>query len=100
MRHIRKCPRTREEFPAYQAGTVWRPRIERYFFHLEDGFTVRDTNGLELPTRAAAHRAAIRFAGEVLKEDPERLNDGRLSVVVSSVERPLFAVVMELREIA
>jgi hypothetical protein len=51
--------------------------VPRYFFHTVDGSRDRDTVGTEFPDHAAARKAGIRVAGELLNEDPDRLWDGQ-----------------------
>lgn len=57
-------------------------KINRYFFHVEDGPGEPDHIGLELHDHQAAEQAAIKHAGEILKNEPQRLEDGTLSVIV------------------
>lgn len=61
--------------------------MTRYFFDLTDGTHERDDAGVELPGVGDAREEAIRFLGEVLKHEPERLVDGRLRVDVSDDAR-------------
>jgi len=56
--------------------------MPRYFFDLSDGFREADALGTDLPGDAHAEVEAIRFLGEVLKHEPERLADGTLRVLV------------------
>ncbi len=67
--------------------------MERYFFDLRNGTVERDVTGTELPGLADARREAIRFLGEVLKDEPERLVEGTLHVDVSDDrQRHLFGL--------
>lgn len=67
--------------------------MERYFFDLRNGNVERDVTGTELPSLADARREAIRFLGEVLKDEPERLAEGTLHVDVSDDrQRHLFGL--------
>lgn len=67
--------------------------MERYFFDLRNGTVERDVTGTELPGLADARREAIRFLGEVLKDEPERLAEGTLHVDVSDDrQRHLFGL--------
>lgn len=59
-----------------------RCRVPRYFFDLTDGSREPDLVGTQLPDEHAAERMAIRFLGEVLKHEPERLSAGPLRVNV------------------
>jgi hypothetical protein len=72
-------------------------RMTRYFFDLSDGSQEPDTTGTELAGEAAARREAVRFVGEILKFEPERLGDGPLRVVVRAGDcAVLFAVEVTL----
>lgn len=51
--------------------------MPRYFFHTADGGRCRDRSGTPLPDDAAARAAAIRFAGDVLSDEPDLLRDGK-----------------------
>jgi hypothetical protein len=42
--------------------------MPRYFFHVDDGFSTKDTEGTELPDIYAAQEEAIRLSGELLRE--------------------------------
>ncbi|MBM6583795.1 hypothetical protein ILT44_26695 [Microvirga sp. BT689] len=42
--------------------------MPRYFFHILDGYSVRDTEGTELPDIYAAQDQAIRTSGEILRD--------------------------------
>ena len=42
--------------------------MPRYFFHVCDGFSTKDTDGTELPDIYAAQEEAIRLSGELLRE--------------------------------
>lgn len=67
--------------------------MERYFFDLRDGTVERDETGTELAGLPEARREAIRFLGEVLKDEPERLAEGTLHVDVSDDrQRHLFGL--------
>ena len=50
--------------------------MPRYFFNIHDGHSSPDTEGLELLNWQVARRQAVRFAGEILKEEAERLPSG------------------------
>lgn len=47
--------------------------MPRYFFHTVDGGRDFDQEGTELPNDAAARKAAIRFAGAVMHDEPDVL---------------------------
>lgn len=51
--------------------------MPRFFFHTADGSRDRDTTGTELPDATAARVAAIRYAGDLLSDQPDVLWDGR-----------------------
>ncbi|MBD2749565.1 hypothetical protein IC232_23065 [Microvirga sp. BT688] len=42
--------------------------MPRYFFHVNDGSSVRDSEGTELPDIYAAQDQAIRTSGEILRD--------------------------------
>jgi len=42
--------------------------MPRYFFHVTDGYSARDTEGTELPDIYAAQDQAIRTSGEILRD--------------------------------
>lgn len=69
----------------------------RYFFKLTNGVREVDLAGTELRDEDTARREAVRFAGELLKDDPALLDHGQLLVSVqdedSSVE---FAITIRL----
>lgn len=68
-----------------------------YFFHTEDGVCVLDQVGTGLPDDARAFREAVRLAGAVMHDEPERLWGGRTfrTEVVSETGEPLFTVVVQ-----
>ncbi len=71
--------------------------MKRYFFDVTDGFHDQDEKGVELADDRAAQIEAIRFAGEVLRHEPDRLEDGRLSIQVFDAEHePLFSITVTL----
>lgn len=71
----------------------------RYFFDLSDGGWEPDEIGTELPDVDAAHREAIRFAGEVLKSEPRRLSKGEMRVDVHDGAHSFaFAIVVRLEQ--
>jgi hypothetical protein len=42
--------------------------MPRYFFHVRDGYTARDSEGTELPDIYAAQEQAIHMSGEILRD--------------------------------
>jgi hypothetical protein len=42
--------------------------MPRYFFHVIDGYTARDTDGTELRDIYAAQEQAIQMSGEILRD--------------------------------
>jgi hypothetical protein len=67
--------------------------MTRYFFDLTDGTHERDNTGVELAGVEDATEEAIRFLGEVLKHEPERLAADSLRVDVSDDARTrLFTI--------
>lgn len=71
--------------------------MKRYFFDLSDGSQERDLSGTEFPDDQTAQREAIRYAGEVLKHEPDRLSHGHMRVDVSDdVRSILFAIDVSL----
>ena len=50
--------------------------VPRFFFHTADGERNFDQEGVELADNAAARKAAIRFAGALMHDQPEGLWDG------------------------
>lgn len=42
--------------------------MPRFFFHLKDGYSVRDDEGTELPDIYTAQAEAIRMSGEILRD--------------------------------
>jgi hypothetical protein len=44
--------------------------MPRYYFHLQDGHTLLDSDGLELIDLAAAQKEAVRASADVLKGGP------------------------------
>jgi len=59
--------------------------MPRYHFHAEDGRSLPDPEGLDLPNDRAAEVAAVRYLAELLDTYPELLWDTRsLQVTVTS----------------
>ena len=71
--------------------------MARYFFHTADGTRDWDAEGMELPDGGAARKAAIRYAGAVMNDEPDVLWDGRdFRVEVTDAERHLLFTVITL----
>jgi hypothetical protein len=47
--------------------------VPRYFFHTTNGKLTTDAEGIDLPDASAAQTAAIKLAGEILKDAPDLL---------------------------
>jgi len=50
--------------------------MRRFYFHLEDGTSLPDRDGTELPDLATARLEAVRLFGEMLSFHPEQFWDG------------------------
>jgi hypothetical protein len=50
--------------------------MPRYFFHVTDGYSTRDTEGTELRDIYTAQDQAIRTSGEILREMGAKFWDG------------------------
>ncbi|MBX7535836.1 hypothetical protein LCM19_05805 [Qipengyuania flava] len=73
--------------------------MPRYFFDLHDNFTETDDLGTELLDDPAARIAAVQFAGEVLKNEPEILEVGTLQIDARDTEgNILFTVDIRLKD--
>lgn len=59
----------------------------RYFFRVTNGVRELDLAGTELLDEDVARREAVRFAGELLKDDPALLDHGQLLVSVHNEDR-------------
>jgi hypothetical protein len=46
--------------------------VERYFFHLEDGTSIPDNEGTELPSLEAAKHAAVQLLAQTLCNAPSK----------------------------
>lgn len=49
--------------------------MPRYFFHTMNGARLTDAEGIDLPDASAAQTAAIKLAGELLKNTPDLLRE-------------------------
>lgn len=61
--------------------------VPRYHFNVHDGVRLRDEEGAELPDWRAARLEAIHRAGEILRDDAQRIavgEDWRIEVTDSS----------------
>lgn len=61
--------------------------MPRYHFNVYDGVRLRDDEGTELPDWQAARLEAIRRAGDILKDDAQRIavgEDWRIEVTDST----------------
>ncbi|MDF2640592.1 MAG: hypothetical protein K0R64_3576 [Novosphingobium lindaniclasticum] len=69
----------------------------RYFFKVTNGVREVDLAGTELLDENAARREAVRFAGELLKDEPMLLDHGRLLVSVRNEDGSIeFAITIRL----
>ncbi len=69
----------------------------RYFFKVTNGVREVDLAGTELLDENAARREAVRFAGELLKDEPMLLDHGRLLVSVRNEDCSIeFAITIRL----
>ena len=50
--------------------------MPRYFFHVDDGFSTKDSEGTDLPDIFAAQEEGIRLSGELLREMGAKFWDG------------------------
>ncbi len=50
--------------------------LPRYFFHIHDGRSIRDTDGIELAGVAEARHQAIATAGEMIRLDGHTVWNG------------------------
>jgi len=46
--------------------------MPRYFFHVHDGDNFPDLRGTQLPDVEAARKEAVRFAGALLSDHPDK----------------------------
>jgi hypothetical protein len=68
-----------------------------YHFHSSDGSRDVDAEGTELPNDAAARLAAVRYAGEMLKDEPARLwSAGQWRVEVTDDRNALLFTVITI----
>lgn len=50
--------------------------MPRFHFHVRDGVTILDERGVELASWEEARLEAIRYAGEIFKDNPQRVKLG------------------------
>jgi hypothetical protein len=50
--------------------------MARYFFHMRDGETILDREGIELANLDAVREEALRACGEMLRDIPEAIHNG------------------------
>lgn len=50
--------------------------MPRYHFNVDDGLSLRDDDGIELPDLAAARKEAVKLAGASIREYSGKLWDG------------------------
>ena len=51
--------------------------MPRYHFNVLDGERERDADGIDLSSWRKARLGAIRYAGEVLRDDPKRIAENK-----------------------
>ena len=51
-------------------------QMARYFFHIDDGCTILDDQGLDLPSLEAARLEAVMACGEMLRDIPNAVRKG------------------------
>ncbi len=73
--------------------------MPRYFFSLHDHVFETDNVGVELADTHAARLEAIRFGGEVLRDQPELLDDTETLVVEVTCENGSPAFQLEMRAV-
>ena len=73
--------------------------MPRYFFNVDDGHSSLDRDGADLPGPYEARVMAIKLAGEILKDDAERIathETWRIEVIDES-GTAVFATQVHLR---
>ncbi|MGU3663591.1 DUF6894 family protein [Methylobacterium sp. A49B] len=68
--------------------------MPRYFFHVQNGYSSPDRDGTVLSCSAEARRMAIKLAGEILRDEAEKMDLGttwRLDVV-DQAQASVFAI--------
>jgi len=75
--------------------------MARYYFNLSDGTREADETGTEMANDQDAQREAVRFAGEVMRHEPARLEHGQMQVDVTDHEGALlFRIDVRLARLA
>jgi hypothetical protein len=65
--------------------------MAQFFFHTENGRSVRDDDGIELESFPAARVEAVRVLGDILRENPEEvLATGQLRLTVTDKAGLIF----------
>ncbi|WP_334161221.1 DUF6894 family protein [Phenylobacterium sp.] len=74
--------------------------MPRYHFNVEDGRSIPDPEGTELPGLESARREAVRMAGRLMEDDPAHFwSTGAWSVVVTDdADRTLFILDFRARD--
>ena len=55
--------------------------MPKYFFNTADGVREVDTEGVHFPDDIAAREEAVRFAGDVVRDNPELLDETESFIV-------------------
>ncbi len=77
--------------------------MQRYFFHLHDGRTTLDAEGVELPNLRAARGEAVRACGDLLRDVPAALLSGQHAWCLWATDQPndqgagLFTVTLTMK---
>lgn len=70
--------------------------MARYFFHVENGQSKLDDEGLELPDPHAARVEAVRKLGDILRADPHHFWDHQSFKLTVTDENHLVLFVLDL----
>jgi hypothetical protein len=70
--------------------------MPRYFFHIEDGTSRLDEEGVELPSPHAARVEAARVLAELVKDDPEDFWANRSMKLIVTDRPGLILFVLDL----
>ncbi|MDP8994433.1 MAG: hypothetical protein M3N07_05535 [Pseudomonadota bacterium] len=71
--------------------------MHRFYFNIEDGASLADTEGAELPDVQAARLEAVRLTGQILKDQPELLWERRdFEMHVTNEERLVLFTIQVL----
>lgn len=76
--------------------------MARYFFHVADGRREIDDEGIELADDAEARLEAVRYGGNILADEPEKLlaDDSLQSHVTDERGEARFAVIISAVDLA